>query len=178
MRSRHFPVLPYSVRQTPSFIECLSIPAAPDKCTARRDCNINPLPAIDQRIVVLEGVRTTLPGLTADERNRLASPDGAGLPTESVNWIGRMLPLQQVRIILHFCRPLTVQLVRAEPRCAVQPSHYVRGTLQPSMCFDRHSDWSKSVHLLRIQVRVEGQQRHIRNCGCTAHGPPAYNRTP
>jgi hypothetical protein len=87
---------PYGLQQTPAYLESLSIPHPPIKCTALRDCAIHPLPAIDTRIVVLEGQRRTLPGLTPEEREHLASPTGAGLPSESVSWIRRMLPLQQV----------------------------------------------------------------------------------
>jgi hypothetical protein len=91
--------------QTPAFVESLYIPPAPLKCTAFRDCHINPLPAIDQRIVVLEGMRRTMPTLSQEERASLAapSPTGAGLPADSIGWLGRMLPLQQVLNIHLVC---------------------------------------------------------------------------
>ena len=85
--------------ETPEYVELLSIPDPPVSATAYRNVDHNPLPAIDPRIVVLDGQRRTLHTLTADEREMLMSPVGTGLPTESVDWISRNLPLQQALVV-------------------------------------------------------------------------------
>jgi hypothetical protein len=96
--------------ETPEYVELLSIPDPPVSATAYRNVEHNPLPAIDPRIVVLDGQRRTLSTLTAGERDNLMSPDVAGLPRESVEWLARNLPLQQALVV-----PFNPVMVSVEP---------------------------------------------------------------
>ena len=93
---------------TPVYVENMAIPDPPASATAYRNLEHNPLPAIDPRIVVLDGQRRTLSSLTPDERQLLAS--SAGLPPASVDWIARVLPLQQALVV-----PFNTVMVSVEP---------------------------------------------------------------
>jgi hypothetical protein len=188
--------------QTPAFVESLYIPPAPLKCTAFRDCHINPLPAIDQRIVVLEGVRRTMPTLSQEERASLAapSPTGAGLPANSIDWLGRMLPLQQVlnihlvcSYVLHLNSSVQALVVPFNPVImAVEPCNSAcipTGTPTGARACTYYASKYESKDrcgvccVMLVQCYSEYsqnafQQRHNRNRICTAHGPPTQRRAP
>ncbi len=93
---------------TPVYVESVDVPDPPISTTACRSLDVNPLPAMDSRIVMLDGQRRTLSGLTADEREALTS--SSNLPHESVEWIARVLPLQQALVV-----PFNPVMVSVEP---------------------------------------------------------------
>lgn len=92
----------------PIYVESRDVPDPPISTTACRSLDVNPLPAMDSRIVMLDGQRRALSVLTTHEREALAS--SSNLPHESVEWIARVLPLQQALVV-----PFNPVMVSVEP---------------------------------------------------------------
>jgi hypothetical protein len=137
---------------SPVYVELMNIPDPPINTTAQRCLDVNPLPVMDPRIIVLDGQRLVLPGITAEEREMLASSDGANLPQDSVDWIARVLPLQQALVVPF--NPVMVSVESCNMACV--PTGTATG--------------AKSC---TCKIPVERQQPNCCHCVCAADGAPA-----
>jgi len=147
---------------TPIYVELMNIPDPPINATAQRCLDVNPLPVMDPRIVNLDGQRRALPGITAEERIMLASSDGANLPQDSVDWIARVLPLQQALVV-----PFNPVMVSVEPcNMACVPTGTATGAKSCTYYQAKYSSKDSNpiaatASVLQMARQLQTAQQHI-----------------
>jgi hypothetical protein len=140
----------------------MNIPDPPINATAQRCLDVNPLPVMDPRIVNLDGQRRALPGITAEERIMLASSDGANLPQDSVDWIARVLPLQQALVV-----PFNPVMVSVEPcNMACVPTGTATGAKSCTYYQAKYSSKDSNpiaatASVLQMARQLQTAQQHI-----------------
>jgi hypothetical protein len=148
--------------QNPVYVEVSNIPDPPINATAQRCLDVNPLPVMDPRVIVLNGQRRKLPVITSDERQILASSDGASLPQESVDWIARVLPMQQALVV-----PFNPVMVSVEPcNMACVPTGTTTGAKSCTFYQSKYSSKDSNpiaatASVLQMARQLQAAQQHV-----------------